>query len=227
MNGIKLKLGFTLAEVLITLGIIGVVAAMTIPTLMNSTNDSEMRNALKVGYSSISQAYAMMIMDNGGSADSLFSASSSNDTVKDALEPYLAHTKVCNGTTAGGAGSEVEGCWSTDWKTITGGAVGWSMSNPGFVLNNGAFFTIYSDTSGCTTPDATSNYNRCGTSFIDVNGFKKPNRVGKDIFEIHLLSDRISPNGANPKNSATTCPDSDESINDGGFNCTAKRLYAK
>lgn len=35
----RIKKGFTLAEVLITLGIIGVVAAMTIPVLMNSTND--------------------------------------------------------------------------------------------------------------------------------------------------------------------------------------------
>ena len=41
------KLGFTLAEVLITLVIIGVIAAMTIPTLMNNTNSQEFRSAFK------------------------------------------------------------------------------------------------------------------------------------------------------------------------------------
>lgn len=40
----KMK-AFTLAEVLITLGIIGVVAAMTMPTLMNSTNGAQYKTA--------------------------------------------------------------------------------------------------------------------------------------------------------------------------------------
>ena len=42
----KMK-AFTLAEVLITLGIIGVVAAMTMPTLMNSTNGAQYKTAYK------------------------------------------------------------------------------------------------------------------------------------------------------------------------------------
>ena len=57
------KLGFTLAEVLITLVIIGVIAAMTVPTLMNNTNAQEFRSALKKAISSLNQAiekeYAM------------------------------------------------------------------------------------------------------------------------------------------------------------------------
>lgn len=40
----KLKSGFTLAEVLITLGIIGVVAAMTIPTIIANTNGQKYRS---------------------------------------------------------------------------------------------------------------------------------------------------------------------------------------
>ena len=40
------KLGFTLAEVLITLVIIGVIAAMTVPTLMNNTQGQENKTAL-------------------------------------------------------------------------------------------------------------------------------------------------------------------------------------
>ena len=53
------KFGFTLAEVLITLGIIGVVAAMTIPTLMQKTNDAELKSGYKKMISVISQAISM------------------------------------------------------------------------------------------------------------------------------------------------------------------------
>ena len=53
------KLGFTLAEVLITLVIIGVIAAMTVPTLMNNTNAQEFRSALKKAISGVNQALTL------------------------------------------------------------------------------------------------------------------------------------------------------------------------
>lgn len=53
------KFGFTLAEVLITLGIIGVVAAMTIPTLMQKTNDAELKSGFKKMISVINQGISM------------------------------------------------------------------------------------------------------------------------------------------------------------------------
>ncbi len=60
------KLAFTLSEVLITLGIIGVVAAMTIPALMNQANDVELKNKFKKEYSVFSQAILQIQTDNGG-----------------------------------------------------------------------------------------------------------------------------------------------------------------
>lgn len=51
--------GFTLAEVLITLGIIGVVAAMTIPTLMTHLNHIKLQSQFKEGYSLLAQAVKM------------------------------------------------------------------------------------------------------------------------------------------------------------------------
>ena len=53
--------GFTLAEVLITLGIIGVVAAMTMPTLINSTQGAQYKTAYKKALSVLSQAVVMNI----------------------------------------------------------------------------------------------------------------------------------------------------------------------
>ena len=56
MTNTHKKLAFTLAEVLITLGIIGVVAAMTIPTLMSKYYEKQTYTRLKETYSILSQA---------------------------------------------------------------------------------------------------------------------------------------------------------------------------
>lgn len=55
---------FTLAEVLITLGIIGVVAALTIPTLMQKADEQATVSALKKTYSTLTQAYNLAVNDN-------------------------------------------------------------------------------------------------------------------------------------------------------------------
>ena len=63
-------LGFTLAEVLITLGIIGVVAAMTMPTLMNQTNGAQYKTAYKKALSAMSQAVVLNVaLDDYNMAD--------------------------------------------------------------------------------------------------------------------------------------------------------------
>ena len=56
MKNYKLKIGFTLAEVLITLGIIGVVAAMTIPTISHNIQHAVFKNQFKKFYSTFYQA---------------------------------------------------------------------------------------------------------------------------------------------------------------------------
>ena len=56
MKNYKSKMGFTLAEVLITLGIIGVVAAMTIPTISHNIQHAVFKNQFKKFYSTFYQA---------------------------------------------------------------------------------------------------------------------------------------------------------------------------
>lgn len=60
-----IKKAFTLAEVLITLGIIGVVAAMTLPTLIQKKTNIEIETKLKKIYSVMNQAILMSEIDNG------------------------------------------------------------------------------------------------------------------------------------------------------------------
>uniref|UniRef100_UPI00402818C9 prepilin-type N-terminal cleavage/methylation domain-containing protein n=1 Tax=Candidatus Scatousia sp. TaxID=3085663 RepID=UPI00402818C9 len=59
------KSAFTLAEVLITLGIIGIVAAMTMPTLIGKYKKKELANRAKVAYSILSQAIKLSEVENG------------------------------------------------------------------------------------------------------------------------------------------------------------------
>src|SRR5574344_161470 len=59
------KQAFTLAEVLIVLGIIGIVAAMTIPTLMNKVAKQEYVTALKKFYSTQMDGWSRLLADEG------------------------------------------------------------------------------------------------------------------------------------------------------------------
>lgn len=54
----KNQYGFTLAEVLITLLIIGVVASVILPNIINETKDAEFKTTWKKTYASINQAYS-------------------------------------------------------------------------------------------------------------------------------------------------------------------------
>ena len=60
-----MKLGFTLAEVLITLGIVGVVASMTLPTLNNNVQKQSYEAGAKKAYNIISNAVGMYMVDQG------------------------------------------------------------------------------------------------------------------------------------------------------------------
>ena len=89
----KQKRGFTLAEVLITLGIIGVVAAMTIPTLMSTFAKQRTETQLKAFYSRINQTIKMSIADNGDPdgwvEEKAYSYNEQVDFLKQYIFPYM------------------------------------------------------------------------------------------------------------------------------------------
>lgn len=74
------KFGFTLAEVLITLGIIGVVAAITIPTLMQKTNDAEIKAGFKKMISVVNQGISMNYALDGVDFSNISGAGTVDDT---------------------------------------------------------------------------------------------------------------------------------------------------
>lgn len=184
--------GFTLAEVLITLGIIGVVAAITIPALMNKTNDMENRTAFKKTYSEIAQATQKIMTDNGGTLDGAFAftgttrgAGTSN--IYNTYAQHLKFVRVCAGN------SDWPNCWSnTSRKDVLNW--GFTPQDAWFadvaLLSNGQGirFTHEAECNSTTT--------MCAQIWIDTNGpNKKPNIWGKDIYMIQIYSNRIAPRG--------------------------------
>ncbi len=67
----KNKRGFTLAEVLVTLAVIGVVAALTIPTIIQTSQEKQAKTAVKKALSVMNQILALSIAENGISGSSV------------------------------------------------------------------------------------------------------------------------------------------------------------
>lgn len=88
---------FTLAEVLITLGIIGVVAAMTIPTLLGSARNIERTTKLKKFYSTMRQAFLLSVDDNG-EPNTWNTYLSYNDFYKTYFVPYIKYNQIKDDT---------------------------------------------------------------------------------------------------------------------------------
>ena len=162
MNG---KKAFTLAEVLITLGIIGVVAAMTMPTLMNATQGAQYRTAYKKALSVLSQAVVLNIaLDD---YDLSQATGSATDGTSNSLY-NLFKNRMNVVSTNNGQG------WSNG-----GAAFGTAASNNfTFYFNDGMAFTIPQAAGNCediTTGTGVPSTNCRGA--IDINGAKNPNTV--------------------------------------------------
>ena len=98
----KKRFGFTLAEVLITLGIIGVVAAMTIPTLIANTNSAKFRSQYKKSLSTLNQAGLMAEAQYDFNYGAVNKACDEADPAKDnANDGTKSICAVLNGTLTG------------------------------------------------------------------------------------------------------------------------------
>ncbi len=92
---IKKALAFTLAEVLLTMTIIGVVAAMTIPTLHYQRVKKEYTTKLKNFYSKIDNAILDMELDHGSFRDMKLPPKGQGfDWYMTHLDPYIGHQYV-------------------------------------------------------------------------------------------------------------------------------------
>lgn len=210
---------FTLAEVLITLAILGVVAAITIPSMINNINNEKLATSLKKEFSTLSQATQLISNDNGGSLKGLCN-DNDNNCLRDWYGRYLKNMKSCD------KNASLDICWHNNSGTriaywLNGSAVNsWPGSLAVGITADGAFVR-YSDVSKDCLNDFYGNLKEtigCGRIVIDVNGFNQPNIVGRDIFYFALLKNRLAPYSIDL--TGFTC----DTTSSSGQGCTAKVL---
>lgn len=172
----KKRFGFTLAEVLITLGIIGVVAAMTIPTLIANTNSARFRSQFKKSVSTLAQAGLMAQAQYDFSYGDITDACGGKD---DDPETDMTFCSLFNGALSGHViytgGEDVP-------KNKKGEAYSktYGVSSPYYLqLADGSMVIFNPAASGCIkkpTEDLTAVPSEC-IGVIDVNGTTLPNKI--------------------------------------------------
>jgi len=177
----KKIIAFTLAEVLITLLIIGIVASLAIPALIADTQQAEYITAWKKAYGIISQAQLNMIRDYGSVSEvfsNIYYTTEGGNNFMNGWLPYLSVIKKCI------PGRIIsDGCQTENFKTLDGNTILYYNIQPytsGIVLNAGTFIGFYP---GICSGSLCSDSNL----FIDINGSKEPNVMGKDVFRMSYL----------------------------------------
>lgn len=186
----SIKKAFTLAEILLTLTIVGVIASLTLPVLISDVQTASLKTAWKENYAIVSQALLRAKTDNSG--DLSYYLKNSRTFYK-LLGNYVSTTNP--NCTTGFPGSN---CFPAYIKELNnsyvGGPGGFSaqlFDDGTLTLNNGALIAIENNS-------VSDNYNGSYYVYIwiDVNGMKPPNTIGKDIFGIIAFRDRIIPMGS-------------------------------
>lgn len=198
--------GFTLAEVLLTLTIVGVVASISIPSLMSDFRKKQTATLLKQTYSIIQQVFSKYMLDNGCLDDlnckGIFDGGNTNFTSYDEIRPYFNVVKDCGTATDKNCfAGDVNATYLNGDPWLYGSVdeyLGWKV-----ILSNGVSLQFYSGSmSGCSYNHGQGALEKaCGNIHLDVNGTKPPNRVGKDIFVFETTgSGMVYPFGININN---------------------------
>lgn len=176
--------GFTLSETLIVLGIIGVVAALTIPALITKIQDAQFKMAAKKAYGVAGQAFRTM-KDDGKTIEEYISKP---ETFKNDFMTYFKVAQDC------GLKDCVPYSYNSDiYKTLNGEKADASLMDEGqFSTLDGQFWMIQNSKFAKTWLFIT----------VDVNGYKsKPNVWGRDVFTFWVDdSGDLNPMGS-PKSS--------------------------
>ena len=189
-NFVAPKSAFTLAEVLITLGIIGVVAALTMPSVISSIKGKQYETAMKKGYSVLSQALIKMNEEEGIIANQ--TSYPSSDSFAPVYKKYFTLLNDCGQEDCEALGKDEEGALdriSDVYRTYNGrtNARNALFDEGQFMLPDGMFVMVNNDGS---IPIMIS---------IDVNGYGKgPNKWGHDLFTFQIMNDtrKLVPMGA-------------------------------
>lgn len=171
-NNLLCKCAFTLAEILIVISIIGVVADMTIPTMISNYQKKETCVKVQKFYSILSQAVQLSEIDNGSVQDwtikSSIDGSSSTIFFNTYLANYFKISKNC--------GNTPQDCFTEKIKNLDGTLASAESYKKNYVkLPDGSSISVHS-------------VEGLAVVVYDINGPAKPNRRGRDIFEFDIYA---------------------------------------
>ena len=185
------KCAFTLAEVLITLGVIGIIAAMTFPSIVGRYREKATVAQLKKSYSLLSQVFNKIVYDTGSEPKDwgmggMYDANS-HIVMANKFVPYLKIAQNCVGK-------------STEYTKkycIDNPAYAYHTQYTSMRLMDGTTLIFRAFSSSCIGKYGNNKYlqNVCGVIFVDTNGQKNPNRLGNDMFEFYFTNYGIYPAG--------------------------------
>lgn len=227
-GGYMNKSAFTLAEVLITLGIIGIVAAMTLPALKAKHEKIETVTRLKTAYSVINQAFKMAEAKNGD-IDSWAEWDDAELIIKKYIIPEIKGAKyyglaedkklaLCYDKNFKLHNAQSDNASQYTWMDNVFMASPFQDKTVSFSLSNGICIGL-NPSSGL----AEERFNR--NVFVDINGMKGPNIAGYDLFFFTIENNTLRPYGynlsdeeligthSNACNPKATC---------GGYTCAAR-----
>ena len=186
------KKGFTLAEVLITLTIIGVVAALAIPSIIANNRKKEFETGFAKAYRTVTQAIMLSQAENGELTDWDWDKVNTNDgkiaLAEKYILPYFNVVKNCKLNAN-------EGCWASgkaqylkigDWSNVD------ASTYYKFATADGMSWAIDYLNYNCIT-----NKKRCIVIYADTNGKKPPYTLGMDVFLFNLypFTNEVLPHG--------------------------------
>lgn len=170
------KNAFTLAEVLITLAIIGVVTAMTMPTLIQNHQKKSLEVATKKFYSMMSQAVKQYMADEGvddlRNTDIIHKSREENtDIAREAfVKKYLNVIRICP-----------NGCFAKSYKMQNGDTSDTYLGYGKFILSDGIIIDFHSAYG--------EDYSWPLEIIVDINGNKGPNKIGYDLWTMSIFYD--------------------------------------
>ena len=217
------KHAFTLAEILITLGIIGVVAAITMPVLIANQKAHKLKSQYLKAYSEISQAVKMMKYDEISLNPSSY-AGKNQDRFINVFSSYFKVAHLCGDNETINKTENKNLCFykgDTSYKTLDGKYVpSWYYFDDGqFVLLDGALIMLENPYAQKNAPI---------WIHIDINGKNnKPNRLGFDVFTFVITDNEelvpMGTKGTQYANMDTRCnPKVSNSVN--GIACAYKAM---
>lgn len=173
-----MKKAFTLAEILISLTIIGIIAALTIPTIISNITERANITKLQATQKELQDAVKFMMMNErvtDVNDSSLFSETTNSDTF---TTDYIK--------TISNQSSEFLA--TSEYNTLSGSKLSsWSCSNNGVSLKFSFMLPSGAAVEFCNAPLTGSS--AAGYFTIDVNSIDPPNKVGRDFFVIEIMND--------------------------------------